>query len=108
MTSLETGAKATNERVSGSIADALLVKTPGDLTLPILAQAKAKGVVVSDEEALGAMRVALETFKVVVEPGGAVALAAALSGKFPVAGRTVAVICSGGNVDRALLARAIG
>jgi threonine dehydratase len=42
-----------------------------------------------------------------VEPGGAVALAAALSGKLPVAGRTVVVVCSGGNVDPLTFGRAL-
>jgi threonine dehydratase len=65
------------------------------------------GLVVSDEEALDAMAVAFREYKIVVEPGGAVALAAALTGKLPVNGRAVAVVCSGGNVDHATFMRAL-
>mgnify|MGYP001996983362 FL=1 len=53
------------------------------------------------------MELAFREFKLVVEPGGAVALAAALTGKLPVQGRTVAVVCSGGNVDHATFKRAL-
>lgn len=56
---------------------------------------------------LRAMGVAFRDLKLVVEPGGAVALAAALSGRLPVAGRTVVVVCSGGNVDPTVFARAL-
>jgi len=62
---------------------------------------------VTDDEVLDAMEVAFREFKIVVEPGGAVALAAALTGKLPVKGRTVAVVCSGGNVDHATFIRAL-
>ena len=62
------------------------------------------GLVVSDDEVLDAMELAFREFKLVVEPGGAVALAAALTGKLPVKGRAVAVVCSGGNVDHATFA----
>ncbi len=96
-----------NARASGSICDALLVKSPGKLTLPILRAVGAKGVVASDREALNAVRIAAEMLKVVVEPGGAAAFAAVLSGRAAVAGRTVAVILSGGNIDPAMLQRAI-
>jgi threonine dehydratase len=54
------------------------------------------------------MKAAFQYLKVVVEPGGAVALAAALTGAFDCRGRTVAVICSGGNVDAELFIRALG
>jgi len=106
--SLSQGMPVTNAAASGSICDALLVKTPGKLTLPILRGAAAAGVSVTDDEALDAMRLAMETFKVAVEPGGAVALAAALTGNISIAGRTVAVICSGGNADTAMFRRALG
>ena len=53
------------------------------------------------------MATAFAEFKLVVEPGGAVALAAVLDGRIPIAGRTVAVICSGGNVDPVIYARAL-
>lgn len=62
---------------------------------------------VSDEDALDAVAFAWRQLKIVVEPGGVVALAAVLSGKLDVAGRTVCVVASGGNVDRAMFARAL-
>jgi threonine dehydratase len=60
-----------------------------------------------DEEVLDAMELAFREFKLVVEPGGAVALAAALTGNLPVKGRAVAVVCSGGNVDHVTFKRAL-
>jgi threonine dehydratase len=102
------GRKETNEKLSGSICDALLAPTPGDVTFPLAQTVLGPGLVVSDDEVLDAMEVAFREFKIVVEPGGAVALAAALTGKLPVRGRAVAVICSGGNVDHATFIRALG
>jgi len=105
--SLSSGRKETNDKVTGSICDALLAPTPGDVTLPLAQKVLGPGLVVSDEEVLDAMEVAFREYKIVVEPGGAVALAAALTGKLPVKGRKVAVVCSGGNVDHATFARAL-
>ncbi len=105
--SLKSGRKEKNEKLSGSICDALLAPTPGDVTFPLAQKVLGPGVVVTDDEVLDAMEVAFREFKLVVEPGGAVALAAALTGKLPVKGRTVAVVCSGGNVDHATFARAL-
>jgi len=87
--------------------DALLAPTPGDVTFPLALKLLGPGLVVSDDEVLDAMETAFREFKLVVEPGGAVALAAALTGKLPVKGRAVAVVCSGGNVDHATFARAL-
>jgi threonine dehydratase len=53
------------------------------------------------------MAVAFADYKLVVEPGGAVALAAVLSGKYAIKGRIVAVVASGGNVDREIFAAAL-
>ena len=105
--SLASGSKQKNEKLSGSICDALLAPTPGDVTFPLAQQLLGPGLVVTDEEVLDAMEVAFREFKLVVEPGGAVALAAALTGKLPVKGRAVAVVCSGGNVDHATFKRAL-
>ena len=105
--SLAAGRKQKNEKLSGSICDALLAPTPGDITFPLAQQLLGPGLVVSDEEVLDAMELAFREFKLVVEPGGAVALAAALTGKLPVKGRAVAVVCSGGNVDHATFKRAL-
>lgn len=106
--SLVAGTKQTNARLSGSICDALLAPTPGDVTFALARQVLGPGVVVSDDEVLDAMETAFREFKLVVEPGGAVALAAALTGKLPVKGRVVAVVCSGGNVDHETFIRALG
>ena len=105
--SLATGTKQKNEKLSGSICDALLAPTPGDVTFPLAQQVLGPGLVVTDDEVLDAMELAFREFKLVVEPGGAVALAAALTGKLPVKGRAVAVVCSGGNVDHATFKRAL-
>lgn len=90
-----------------SICDALLAPMPGALTFPINRRLLAGGLTVTDREAAQAMLVAFAEFKIVLEPGGAVALAAALTGKLPGQGKTVAVVCSGGNVDAAQFAAAI-
>ena len=105
--SLASGKKEQNARLSGSICDALLAPEPGDVTFPLAQKLLGPGLVVTDEEVLDAMEVAFREFKLVVEPGGAVALAAALTGKLPVKGRNVAVVCSGGNVDHATFIRAL-
>lgn len=105
--SLASGTKQKNEKLSGSICDALLAPTPGDVTFPLAQRVLGPGLVVTDEEVLDAMEVAFREFKLVLEPGGAVALAAALTGKLTVKGRAVAVVCSGGNVDHATFKRAL-
>lgn len=105
--SLAAGRKQRNEKLSGSICDALLAPTPGDVTFPLARKLLGPGLVVTDEEVLDAMELAFREFKLVVEPGGAVALAAALTGKLPVKDRTVAVVCSGGNVDHATFRSAL-
>jgi threonine dehydratase len=105
--SLVAGTKQTNAKLSGSICDALLAPTPGDVTFPLAQKLLGPGLVVTDDEVLDAMETAFREYKIVVEPGGAVALAAALTGKLPVRGRSVAVVCSGGNVDHATFARAL-
>jgi threonine dehydratase len=105
--SLAAGTKQTNAKLSGSICDALLAPTPGDVTFPLAQKLLGPGLVVTDDEVLDAMEVAFREYKIVVEPGGAVALAAALTGKLPVKGRSVAVVCSGGNVDHATFVRAL-
>ena len=85
-----------------SLCDALLAPMPGALTFPINAQRVHSGLAVSDREVGAAMRAAFVHLKLVVEPGGAVALAAVLAGKLATAGRTVVAVLSGGNVDPAV------
>ena len=88
-----------------SLCDALESPMPGKLTFPILQEALAGVVTADDTEVAEAMRYAFSTLKLVVEPGGVVALAALLSGKLALGGRTAAIILSGGNVDGELFAR---
>jgi len=90
-----------------SLCDALLVPTPGNMTLAINRRTLAGGLVVDDDEVARAMTAAFTHLKLVVEPGGAVALAAALSGKVVPRGLTVLVVCSGGNVDPGVFADAL-
>ncbi len=97
--SLASGRREAVAPGASSICDALLVPTPGALTFAINARLLAGGIAVSDDDAMRAMAAAFRYFKLVVEPGGAVALAAVLAGAHPCRGRTVAVVCSGGNVD---------
>lgn len=82
-----------------TICDALLAPTPGELTFPINRRLLAGGFAVSDQMVLAACAFAWRELKLVVEPGGAVALAAALHGVFDCSNKTVAIVLSGGNVD---------
>jgi threonine dehydratase len=86
-----------------SICDALLAPIPGELTFAINQPLLRGGLAVSEDEVRQAIVFAARTLKLVVEPGGAVALAAVLAGKLDVGGRTVAVTLSGGNIEDALL-----
>ena len=85
-----------------SICDALQAHTPGKLTFEINRRLLGAGLVVSDDEVREAMRFAFRHLKMVVEPGGAVALAALLAGRIDVSGQTTVVVISGGNVDLGL------
>ncbi len=84
---------------SRSICDALLADSPGELPFEIHRRLFDAGLTVSDREVREAMRFAFRNLKMVVEPGGAVSLAAVLSGKIDTAGKTTAIVISGGNVD---------
>lgn len=105
--SLAAGKRLGNAPGAVSLCDAVLAPMPGALTFSINAPRLGGGLVVGDDEALAAMRVAFEEFGLVVEPGGAVALAAALCGRLPVEGRVVAVALTGANVDPAMFRRAL-
>lgn len=105
--SLETGTIQTNGAASGSICDAIVTPAPGRLTFPILAAHAGPGLVVSDEEALRAVALAFLRLKLVLEPGGAVALAAALWRPGEIAGDAVIAVATGGNVDPAMFRRAL-
>jgi len=102
--SLRSGRHERNERLSGSICDALLAETPGQITFAVGRAVLSDGLVVSDEEVRAAIRFAFEDLKLVIEPGGAVALAALLAGRYKPEGRTVVAVISGGNIDPGMLA----
>lgn len=105
--SLASNKRERNDRVSGSICDALLAPAPGEITFAVLTGVGAKGVVVTDDEVRDALRFAFRELKLVLEPGGAAALAAVLTGKLPTKGRTIACLLSGGNIDPAQFAEII-
>ncbi|WP_048863436.1 pyridoxal-phosphate dependent enzyme, partial [Acidisphaera rubrifaciens] len=105
--SLAAGARVAARPCGSLLCDALLSPMPGRLTFAINAPRLAGALSVTDDEALAAMAFAFRHLKVVVEPGGAVALAALLSGRFDARGRVVGVVLSGGNVDPATFARAL-
>lgn len=102
--SLRGGARERNTDAAPSICDALLAPMPGVLTFAINAPRLGAGLAVSDAEASEAVAFAFHELKLVVEPGGAVALAALLTGRYPVSGRPVAAVLSGGNMDPEMLA----
>ena len=97
--SLANGSRVANEPGHASICDALLVAEPGTITFEINRKNLAGGIAVSEDAVRQAMRDAMAHLKLVVEPGGSVALAALSSGKIDLEGRCVAVVLSGGNVD---------
>lgn len=97
--SLASGTIQRNAAMTGSICDAIVTPSPGHLTFPIMQRLCGPGLVVSDAEALRAMAQAFLRLKIVLEPGGAVALAAALNRRDQIAGDAVIVVASGGNVD---------
>ncbi|SHF54746.1 L-threonine ammonia-lyase [Litoreibacter ascidiaceicola] len=97
--SLEAGEIKRNKSLSGSICDAIITPQPGDVTFPILKRLCGPGLVVPEEDCLRAMAVAFARLKVVLEPGGAIALAAALYHGDKFDGDDVIAVASGGNVD---------
>jgi len=105
--SLRSGGIERNNRVSGNICDAIITPQPGDITFPIMQRLCGPGLVVSEDEALQAMAHAFLRLKVVAEPGGAVALAAALCRQNEIEGEDVIVTISGGNVDPDIFARSL-
>jgi threonine dehydratase len=102
--SFNNGHRVRNKYSKKSICDALLTDTPGELTFSINKELAKDVLTVSDEEVQHAMRFAFLYFKMVVEPGGAVALAAALQKKINCVDKVTALVLSGGNVDKELFA----
>lgn len=105
--SLAAGEIRRNAALSGSVCDAIVTPEPGRLTFPILRRLCGPGLAVSDDEALRAMALAFSRLRIVLEPGGAVALAAALFRPAALSGPAVVVVASGGNVDPELFGAAL-
>jgi threonine dehydratase len=105
--SLASGRREQVDPAARSICDALMAPSPGALTFPINRALLSGGLTVSDAQVRAAMRFAFQSMKLVVEPGGAVALAAALHGLAPDAQGDMAVVVSGANVDAEAFARII-
>jgi len=96
--SLNAGRRLANPPGRRTICDAIMTPIPGEMTFPINLALLAGGVVASDEEVRAAMRFAFERYKIVIEPGAAVGLAAILNGQVDIAGRTIATVATGGNI----------
>jgi threonine dehydratase len=97
--SLRTGQREKNDMQGSALCDALLTATPGELTFSINKRLLTAGLVVSDDEVKAAQKFAAHHFKLIVEPGGAVALAALLNRRIAPEGKTIGVILSGGNTQ---------
>jgi threonine dehydratase len=105
--SFRSGRREKNARMSGTICDALMTATPGAITFEINRRLVGEGVTASDEEVGRAVAFAFRELKLVVEPGGAIGLAALLAGRLNVAGKVVVGVLSGGNVDAELFHRLV-
>ena len=107
MRSFKSGKREANPRMSGTICDALMTNTPGVITWEINRKLVGEGVSASDAEVGRAVAFAFRELKLVVEPGGAIGLAALLAGKLDIKGKVVVAVLSGGNVDAELFHRLI-
>ncbi len=105
--SFRSGRRERNAALSGTICDALMARTPGELTFAINRSLVGEGVTASDAEVAAAVAFAFRELKLVLEPGGAVALAALLAGKLDVKGKVAVAVLSGGNVDPELFHRLV-
>jgi len=105
--SLEAGHRVTNAKGLRSICDGLQSPSPGVLPFALMRELLAGGLTVTDAQVLAAMAWAFRHLKLVIEPSGAVALAALLAGLVPTRGRTIAIVVTGGNVDPAMYWQAL-
>jgi threonine dehydratase len=105
--SLRAGKRQAHRAEGRTICDALMASIPGEITFAINSRLLAKGVTASDAEVGTAVGFAFRELKLVVEPGGAVGLAALLAGHIDAIGKNVVIVLSGGNVDAELYARLI-
>jgi threonine dehydratase len=105
--SFKSGQREQNAALTGTICDALMARTPGKLTFAINRSLVDSGVAASDAEVAAAVAFAFAELKLVVEPGGAVALAALMTGKIDVRGKIAVAVLSGGNVDPEVFSRLV-
>jgi threonine dehydratase len=105
--SFRSGRREVNAAAAGSICDALMSPSPGEMTFAINRTLVGEGLTASDEEVAAAVAFAFRELKLVVEPGGAVGLAVLLSGKIDVQGKIAVAVLSGGNVDPELFYRLV-
>lgn len=105
--SLATGSRVANAPGGSTLCDSLLSRMPGEITFALNRSRVAGGLSVTDAEVLAAIRFAFNHLKLVVEPGGAVCLAALLAGKTDTRGKVVGAVISGGNVDPVVFGRAL-
>jgi threonine dehydratase len=106
--SLRLGRREPHHAGGRTICDALMAAIPGEITFAINEALLAQGITATDDEVGAAVAFAFRELKLVVEPGGAVGLAALLAGRIDVAGKTIVIVLSGGNVDADLFARLTG
>jgi len=106
--SLRAGKREQHRAEGRTICDALMASIPGEITFAINSQLLTKGIVASDAEVSAAVEFAFRELKLVVEPGGAVGLAALLAGHIDGRGKIVVIVLSGGNIDADMYARLIG
>jgi threonine dehydratase len=105
--SLRAGHREAHHATGRTICDALMAEMPGEITFAINGKLLSGAVSASDEEVGAAVAFAFRELKLVVEPGGAVGLAALLTGKLDARGKNVVIVLSGGNVDADLFAKLI-
>ena len=105
--SLVSGKIESNVRRDGSLCDAIITPQPGNLTFPIMQKHCGPGVVVSEDECMRAVALAFDRLRIVVEPGGAAALAAALFHPEEFTGDAVIAVATGGNIDAPVFAKAL-
>jgi threonine dehydratase len=105
--SLRAGKREAHRAEGRTICDALMAAIPGEITFAINSRLLSKGITASDAEVGTAVGFAFRELKLVVEPGGAVGLAALLAGHIDAGGKNVVIVLSGGNVDADLYARLV-
>ena len=105
--SLSAGTRLSHDGTGTTLCDALMTAMPGEITFAVNRGRLAPGLTVNDDAVQAAMACGFSDLKIVIEPGGAAAFAAALAGCFPVAGKTIIAVASGGNVDPTVFTKAL-